>query len=172
MKRILDVGCGDGSRAVKKGINTEGYLGVDKDSDKVEVARGRGLEAEVMDATEELPDGEFDEVYIRDVLEHVRDPEAVMENTEEVLASDGEVTIQVPSELSENLWRDYTHLRAFTPKSIRDLANNTGFQVEEIKEKPTGDKLIIKKLVRRLTGLRLDVNEYEASLKKRTTGGN
>jgi SAM-dependent methyltransferase len=84
--RCLDVGCGGGDvtfdLASLVGI-TGSVVGVDVDATKVELARGDAQQAEVPnvefrvgDLTVGLGEDEYDVVYARFVLTHLRDPEA------------------------------------------------------------------------------------------------
>ena len=84
--RCLDVGCGGGDvsfdLASLVGI-TGSVVGVDLDATKLELARGDAEQAEVSnvefrvaDVVDGLGEEEYDVVYARFVLTHLREPEA------------------------------------------------------------------------------------------------
>jgi trans-aconitate methyltransferase len=88
-ERILDVGCGEGSlteRIVAAGATV---VGVDTSREMVAAARGRGLDARLIDA-EQLPfDREFDAVFSNAALHWVRDHDAMLGGVHRALKPGG-----------------------------------------------------------------------------------
>lgn len=72
-ERILDLGCGDGTLTEKLAASGAEVLGVDSSADMVAAARGRGLDAQLMDATRLTFDQEFDAVFSNAVLHWIKD---------------------------------------------------------------------------------------------------
>lgn len=96
--RVLDVGCGDGlflGMLNKKGF--EAY-GVDMSEDGVRKCREKGLDAVVYDASRgKLPfdNNVFDSVSLLDILEHLYDPQDLLQ--EVVRVSKKYVIVSVPN---------------------------------------------------------------------------
>ena len=65
-----------------------------------------------------FPSSEFAEVVGYDVLEHVVDVVAFMEEVHRVSTSGATVRLTVPHFSSANAWRDPTHVRAFAHDSL------------------------------------------------------
>src|SRR5437763_5142433 len=80
---LLDIGCGSGWLA----DHFPRYTGIDGSPDAVEIALNRGRNVIKGDVDEPLPfgDGAFDAVVIKDVLEHVADPVALVREARRVL---------------------------------------------------------------------------------------
>jgi glycosyltransferase involved in cell wall biosynthesis/2-polyprenyl-3-methyl-5-hydroxy-6-metoxy-1,4-benzoquinol methylase len=94
----------------------------------------------------ELDQGSFDFVIFADVLEHLNNPEKVLQKSHEFLADGGEVLISIPnigyvgvvSELLKGSFEyrrdgilDETHVRFFTRKSLQHLLNTAGLAALE-----------------------------------------
>lgn len=134
-KRLLDVGCGDGSYAIDQGWPVKhDYTGVDVDPDRVARAQQRGLDVTQGDIVEGLdyPEDSQDIVVAKAVLEHVEEPLTAARECRRVLKPDGTFRVIVPSDRSFDVWGDYTHLRAFRRDALRDLLEDAGFEVEMI----------------------------------------
>ena len=79
------------------------------------------------DVDEPLPfeDATFDGVVLKDLLEHVRDPVAVVREVRRVLRPGGRVFASSP-DAQRWVWDDYTHRRPFTRKAFRLLFADQG----------------------------------------------
>jgi SAM-dependent methyltransferase len=127
--RLLDVGCG----GAWLGDHFAHYTGVDVSGEAVEAARARGHEALQIEPGQALPfdDASFDGVVLKDVLEHVGDPVALVRDVRRVLRPGGKVFASSP-DAQRWVWDDYTHRRPFTRKSFRLLFADRGFEVERV----------------------------------------
>jgi SAM-dependent methyltransferase len=127
--RLLDVGCGGGWL----GEHFDRYTGIDVSAEAVAAARERGLEALQVRPEEPLPfdDASFDGVVLKDVLEHVGDPVALVGEVRRVLRPGGRAFASSP-DAQRWVWDDYTHRRPFTRKSFRMLFADGGFEVERV----------------------------------------
>jgi SAM-dependent methyltransferase len=132
-KRVLDAGCGTGygSKILARGGGE--VVGVDIDSTALDAARDSGGESvtfEVADARA-LPfaDGEFDVAVCFEVIEHVKDPESILDELRRVIRPDGLLVASspnrdvyppgnphhkhefLPDELAEALGSRFAHVR-------------------------------------------------------------
>jgi SAM-dependent methyltransferase len=127
--RLLDVGCGSGWLAQ----HFAAYTGIDGSPDAV--ARARELGRHVIEANvdEPLPFGEesFDSVVMKDLLEHVAEPVALVREVLRVLRPGGLVFASSP-DAQRWVWDDYTHRRPFTRKAFRLLFADQGFEIVRV----------------------------------------
>src|SRR5918996_1196953 len=145
--RLLDVGCG----GAWLGDHFERYTGVDVSDEAVTAARARGLEAIQVEQGAALPfaDESFDGAVLKDVLEHVGDPVALVRDVGRVLRTGGRVFASSPDP-QRWVWDDYTPRRPFTRKSYRLLFEDQGFRVEKLGyESVAPGTGIVSKLTRR-----------------------
>jgi SAM-dependent methyltransferase len=127
--KILDVGCGSGWLA----DHFSDYTGVDGSADAVREATARGRNVTQADVDEPLPfaDASFEGAILKDLLEHVRDPVAVVGEVARVLRPGGLVFASSP-DAQRWVWDDYTHRRPFTRKAFRLLFADAGYRVERV----------------------------------------
>jgi 2-polyprenyl-3-methyl-5-hydroxy-6-metoxy-1,4-benzoquinol methylase len=101
-KRVLDAGCGTAyGTEILAGAGASEVVGVDIDPGVVEAARQRGgvdVSFEVADARE-LPfaNEAFDMVVCFEVIEHVEDPESILDELRRVLGADGLLAVSSPN---------------------------------------------------------------------------
>jgi SAM-dependent methyltransferase len=126
---LLDVGCGSGWLA----DHFPNYTGIDSSPEAVAAARAHGRNVIEGNVDEPLPfeDVQFDAIVVKDLLEHVRDPVAVVKEVRRVLRPGGRVFASSP-DAQRWVWDDYTHRRPFTRKSFRLLFADQGFEVERV----------------------------------------
>ncbi len=170
-KRILEVGCANG--LFQQNITWPcKYYGVEPFAAAAEAARKNGIEVyegKYQDVEHLLPEDSFDLIICNDVIEHMENPWLFLESIKRKCAkadNNGECGMIIGSvpnvryllNLVEVLvhrdWRyvdggvlDRTHLRFFTPKSLRRLLDECGLKIEVLK--PSGPDRFrwIKKLM-------------------------
>jgi len=127
--RVLDVGCGTGWLAE----HFSDYTGIDGSPAAVDRAAERGRNILLGDVDQPLPfsDADFDGVVLKDLLEHVADPVALVGEVHRVLRPGGRVFASSP-DAQRWVWDDYTHRRPFTRKAFRLLFRDQGFAVEQV----------------------------------------
>jgi SAM-dependent methyltransferase len=126
---LLDIGCGTGWL----GDHFERYTGIDGSPAAVAIAAKQGRNVIYADANEplEFSDSSFDAVVLKDLLEHVHEPVALVAEAHRVLRPGGLVFASAP-DAQRWVWDDYTHRRPFTRKSLRLLFADAGFSVERV----------------------------------------
>lgn len=122
--RLLDLGCGSGWIA----DHFSDYTGIDGSPEMVAAAVEHGRPVQLGDVTQTLPfpDASFDGVVLKDLLEHVPDPVAVVLEAKRVLRPGGAVFASSP-DAQRWVWDDYTHRRPFSRKSFRLLFADQGY---------------------------------------------
>jgi SAM-dependent methyltransferase len=126
---LLDIGCGNAWLAA----HFTDYTGVDGSPDAVAAAAEHGRRVLLADVDEPLPfdDASFDAVVLKDLLEHVRNPVAVVLEVRRVLRPGGLVFASSP-DAQRWVWDDYTHRRPFSRKALRLLFADQGFEVQRV----------------------------------------
>lgn len=147
-KKILDVGCGNGSYLIglkSLGWNAEKQLyGIDfkspvlqelKEQEQINTMEGNFIDID-------LPKNFFDVVTFRHVLEHFPDPLLALKKAYTILKSGGSILIDVPNFRSIEallLFKDKwfaieapRHLYHYSPATLMGLLNKAGFIVEKI----------------------------------------
>lgn len=155
-KKILSVGGGNGADLwFLAGANEVCLV----DGSEVAVAQSRvhGVQAVVGDAGAKLdyPDGYFDTVVLKDILEHIYNPMDLLSEAKRVLKTNGYIIISLPNHfylpfrlrilLGGNLvWKsllhnhkkdfeewDYMHIRFFTWKGVKTMLKLAGLNIEK-----------------------------------------
>lgn len=142
--RVLDVGCAEGYLAAelvaRRGCTV---VGIEPDHRAAAVARERGIEVLELDVeTVPLAAARFDVVVFADVLEHLRDPVAVLRQARAA----GRAVVSLPNiahwtgrrallrgrfPREDHGLFDRTHLRFFTRESARELVGEAGLRIVE-----------------------------------------
>lgn len=94
-ERILDLGCGDGRLTQKIAASGATVVGIDGSAEMVEAARGRGIDAHVMDARALGFDGGFDAVFSNAALHWIPEAEAVLAGVAKALKPGGRLVAEL-----------------------------------------------------------------------------
>ena len=171
--RILDVGCGTGANLKMLGLLGQAE-GVDISDQAVEYCKRRGLGSVKLGAIEDLPyeDQSFDIITALDVLEHLDDDVAGLQEMRRVLRPDGRLLLFVPAFMF--LWGvqdDVSHhRRRYRLPALKKLLEEGGFEVERSSYANFTffvPVLIVRTLMRWF-GIRT-ATEYEINIKKMNT---
>lgn len=129
--KLLDIGSGKGNHLV--GFHRCGYevYGLDKRKECVEVLRDFTIK-ECDIETESFPyeDNTFDWVFSKSVLEHVWNADNFICQTLRVLKPGARAVLMTPAweSVYKLFWDDYTHVKAFTRKSLQNAMRINGFK--------------------------------------------
>jgi SAM-dependent methyltransferase len=141
----LDVGCGRGDLGAALIARGWKVAGVDPSSSAVELARGRGIEAEVGTVFDIDPGGQrFDAVTMLHSLEHVVDPVEDLRAAYSLLRPGGVLVVELPNfdawqrRRMGSFWfhldlpRHRTH---FTAEALRVACKKSGFEAIDVRDK-------------------------------------
>ncbi len=121
-KKILDIGCSSG-KALKRFAEFENLelYGVDIRDEKVDGITFK--ECNIEKDKIPFPDNYFDFVYSKSVLEHVINTDNFISEARRVLKPGGVFIGLTPDWKScrDIFWDDYTHVKPFTRKGLRDV---------------------------------------------------
>lgn len=133
--RIVDLGCGQGQLVSR--LQSSGYTnahGIDISPEQVQLAQAAGIDqVELGDFRVAFKPRSLDAVVATDFFEHLTRPEVVeaFDRVHESLGPGGVLILRVPNSVSPFVgnvrYGDMTHETSFTPRSLRQLAANTGF---------------------------------------------
>jgi len=154
-KTVLDVGCGRGILAAKLAENGCRVIGIEYSKELAAEAAERCEGVLVGDAQSmdlKLKPESFDVLLFADVLEHLREPRAVLQKTRPLLKKNGEIIVSVPNianwrirlnlllgrfDYAEQGIMDRTHMHFYTLKTARELVESNGFAVKKIETVPS-----------------------------------
>jgi 2-polyprenyl-3-methyl-5-hydroxy-6-metoxy-1,4-benzoquinol methylase len=143
--RLLDFGCGSGKFLQRMAILGWNVTGLDFSPSAVEAVRNLGIAAYQGTLPHpQLQPESFDVISMRQALEHVPDPRQILLAAHELLAPRGLIFITVPNFASWEI--DYfddaamtldlpRHLLHFTPQTLGELLNRTGYHVRELSQR-------------------------------------
>jgi 2-polyprenyl-3-methyl-5-hydroxy-6-metoxy-1,4-benzoquinol methylase len=146
--RVLDVGCSTGYLAERLQQRGSTVIGVELDERAAEAARRFCEAVHVGDIeTMELPfePESFDYVMCGDLIEHLRDPQGVLERLRPLLRPTGRLVLSTPNianwamrvGLLFGRWRytewgilDRTHTHFFTRRTLRETLEAAGYRID------------------------------------------
>jgi len=138
--RVLDVGCGLGEAlGYHRARGCEAH-GVEADRNIARVAERHGLDIKVglFDAANYEP-ASFDVVTLDQVIEHMPDPQAVLQGVHRVLKTNGMLVLSTPNANGWGArvfgqrwihWHAPYHLQFFSAQSLSHTAAQAGFRLE------------------------------------------
>ncbi len=131
----LDIGCGDGAYAAFLASQCQYVLGVDADYEAIRLAKSKAAQEKTtncgfMQAPISKIDLEnlgvrdkFDLIYSMDVIEHLPQPEELLQAAIKIVKPTGLVLIGTPLFITPELVSRY-HVQEFTLEEIRDLVSS------------------------------------------------
>lgn len=143
---VMDIGCGSGIfLEILRDMFIPG-LGIDYDQDMVDVCNELGLSAILADdQTIGNYDNYFGGIHASHIIEHVDGDRAIalVENCLKALKPGGRLVIRTPNFRNDNVrvegfWLDITHIRPYPLALLREVLNDTGFEVIDEGFEPGG----------------------------------
>jgi len=158
--RILDVGTADGYLGAILKAQGHWLAGVEREGESAELAKSHYDQFHFADVESfAFPDREaFDYILFADVLEHLRDPEAVLTRALPSLKKGGEVIVSVPNianlvvrlsllfgrfDYADRGILDRTHLRFYTLSSLKRMIDNCGCDLLDVTATPVPVQLAL-----------------------------
>ncbi len=161
-RKILECGCGEGytGAAIKKHTGAE-ITGIEIHAPSAKEAEKRldkVINADLDSLQPEFPENYFDLILFPDVLEHTKDPWAVLKKLKPFLKNSGQVIASIPNirylpalmkiisgklEYEESGVLDISHLHFFTLHTIKKMFEDCGFKITDIQDKK-GENIAFK----------------------------
>jgi ubiquinone/menaquinone biosynthesis C-methylase UbiE len=139
-KRLIDVGCGTGEFLVQLRDRFESLVGIDVNSDSIEFASEkveRFKRISVYDGelqSFQFPNEHFDTCLCLDVLEHVQNPLALLQEIHRIVRAGAEVIATVPNwydKIVSGVFRiNPAHVHTLSPWTWMRLLRNAGFKIK------------------------------------------
>ncbi len=151
-KDVLDLGCSTGYFAKLMSAHDCNVTGIDVNPDVVEEAKKYCSRVFIADLdftplAEAVEGKTFDVIVFGDILEHLRNPADILDESRRLLRADGYVVASIPNvahgairlallngnfDYRELGILDETHLRFFTLKTIEELFLEAGYEIRHI----------------------------------------
>lgn len=153
ISRVLDIGCSTGASGeqIKQRNNNVEVVGIEFDKKMAEVAKKKldkviVGDIENINLADSFPPDYFDCIIFADILEHLKNPWAILKNTARFLNDSGVVIASIPNVrhyttiinlVIKGYWpyrdrgiHDKTHLRFFTLRNIQELFQYVNLNIE------------------------------------------
>jgi SAM-dependent methyltransferase len=133
--RVLDVGCGDGLFFPRLRELGQAVEGVEPDGAMLAGGAPGRVDIHAQAFETFAPDCRYGLILMLDVLEHVDAAEAFLRHALELLAPGGTLVVTVPAFAA--LWTNHDvvnrHVRRYTRRSFRTLADRAGMRVDRLR---------------------------------------
>lgn len=158
-KRVLDVGCYDGTITSQIMKNGNTVIGVDNSLPAIRLARKKGVTAHLLDLEKsEVPKawGKFDVVVAGEIIEHLIDTDSFVDHMKHALKPGGYVVITTPNLagigsrisllMGKTPWmienevsvHNSGHIRYFTPETLSALLRRHKFTIDKLSTDTVG----------------------------------
>lgn len=143
-RNILDAGCGEGlllEKLIKK-YPEKNIKGLDIIEENIKICHEHNLPASV-GSLYQLADAEkYDLCILSEVIEHLENPDLALNNIKKILKPSGELLIVFPNDGAmkiaelllfkfKNAFADWGHLRKYSPKSLKKILRDNGYEAEK-----------------------------------------
>jgi len=135
-KLILDVACGRGDQLKEFSKIGKQVTGTDIDTDAVEMCTPNSVIIhDITKGNLPLPNESFDVIFNKSIIEHLQNPEILLEEASRLLRKDGLIITMCPSWIHTGwgpFYQDHTHVTPFILPSLRDIHLKNGFEIVDI----------------------------------------
>lgn len=133
---MVDIACGRGDYLKSFSNLKKKIVGVDIDSDAVEMCKpNEVIIHDISKGKLPFPDENFDIVFNKSIIEHLHNPEMLLEEASRLLRKDGLIITMCPSWAHMGwgpFYQDHTHVTPFILPSLRDIHLKNGFDIVDI----------------------------------------
>jgi O-antigen biosynthesis protein len=153
-KRVLEIGCATGQISRRLAENGCYVIGVEINKESADIATKYCKEVLVCDieSLESLPYSDFDFILLLDVLEHLREPMALLEKLKAHLKKGGHIVVSLPNVANWKIrwdllfgrfqYSEYgivgrTHLKFFTESSSKKIMQDDDLDIVKFDIVPT-----------------------------------
>ena len=166
--KILDIGCNDGTIRNFLSEDIE-YFGVDIDNKLIQQLQQKKIKAKQADLNnEQLPFQfeRFDYILMLDIIEHVINPQELLQQAKQRLKPEGKIIITLPNDyhilnklrflfnrhLTENPFAPFGHLHYFPIKTGENFLKGNGFKILRKIPIPTTKPEIFPQSIKNILG--------------------
>jgi len=166
--KILDIGCNDGTIRNFLPQDIE-YFGVDIDNKLIQQLQQKKIKAKQANLNNELLPFQFerfDYILMLDIIEHVINPQELLQQAKQRLKPEGKIIITLPNDyhilnkfrfilnkhLTENPFAPFGHLHYFPIKSGENFLKSNGFRVLKKIPIPTTKPEILPQSIKNFLG--------------------
>ena len=142
--RLLDVGCNEGRGLLIYRNNGFKVKGLEPNELAAKAAIKRGFKIYIKSLESFQPSDSFDVVVLSNVLEHSLDPKDMLNHVNRILEPGGQVWISCPNVDSWQRsvfgkywinWHVPFHIVHFSQKTLINILKETGYEIQEIRQK-------------------------------------
>jgi SAM-dependent methyltransferase len=136
-EKVLEIGCGNGVLLEKLQNKGKKVLGIEPNSDLIDISKKNNPNLNIKQGFAEdlnrLIDDKFDVILMIDVLEHIENDEALLDDLSKFLNDGGEIIFVVPAYQFLHGVRDKNigHFRRYSKKTLTKLLNKKDFNVSK-----------------------------------------
>lgn len=147
-EKVLEIGCNTGEFCwlLKKNYHVK-PTGIDVNYQAIKIAKEKysSINFMVMDFFELK--GEYDVIYMQQVIEHLKNPEKALLKLMDLLKPGGKLILTCPNNwayvsklicwiMNKKFCYDPTHVNEFNPKELSALVKKAGFEILKIHTRP------------------------------------
>ena len=139
--KTLDIGCGIGDLLSYR----KNTFGADINKNMVDWCKSQGYEAELIkNSILPFEDASYDSVIMDNVLEHIKDPEIILNEVRRVLIADGVFVVGVPGSYGFSI--DPDHKVFYSSDKLVQIITAFGFKKKRLFNMPFSLKFLDKSL--------------------------